>query len=124
MKILILCRLALVFAVLTLTVLLSGCVATVGEYGYYDGGDIGVDYYESYGVDYGGWGPSYYVAPFRDGDHHRRDEFRRGDEHRQPSESGHAARTYRSAPASHSMPSIPSRPRSGGSRSHSSPTRR
>ncbi len=122
MKIIILCRLAFVFGVLTLTVLLSGCVSAGGV--YYEGGDIGADYYEYYGADYGGWGPTYYVAPFREGEHHHRDEFRRGGEHHEVSEGGHAPRTYRSAPASRSMPSIPSRPRSGGTRSHSSPTKR
>jgi hypothetical protein len=94
-----------VFVVLTLTVLLSGCFFPGG--GYYDGGDIGAGYYEPSGVVYGGWGPSYHVAPFRGGDH-------------PPARSGggHAsAPAYKSAPASHSMPSIPSRSRSGGSRS-------
>lgn len=111
MKILLLRRLGLVFAILTLWVLLPGCVATVGEYGYYDGGDIGVTYYEPPVVEYGGWGPNYYVAPFRGGE--RRED---GERHT-TSDGGHATRTYRSAPASHAMPSIPSRSRSGGSRS-------
>lgn len=111
MNILLLRRLGLVFAVLTLTVFLLGCVATVGEYGYYDGGDIGAAYYESSDVEYGGWGPNYYVAPFRAGDHHHD-----GERHI-TSGGGHAARAYRAAPATHSMPSIPSRSRSGGSRS-------
>ena len=31
--------------------------------------DIGAGYYEPSGVDYGGWGPGYHVAPFRGGDH-------------------------------------------------------
>ena len=112
MKILLLRRLALPFVVVTLTVLLSGCVATVGEYGYYDGGDIGATYYEPPVVEYGDWGPNYYVAPFRGGE--RRHE---GESHI-TIEGGHAARSYRSAPASHAMPSIPSRSRSGGSQSH------
>ncbi len=82
----------------------SGCVGSVGGYGY-DG--YGVDYYEPYGADYGGWGPGYRVGPVRGGDH-------RPD--RGPGRSaGHA---YRSAPASHAMPSIPSRSRSGGGRRH------
>ncbi len=120
MKIILLCRLALVFGGLTLTVVLSGCLA--GGV-YYNGGDIGADYYEYYGPDYDVWGPTYYVAPFREGEHHRHDEFRRG-EHRESGEGGHAGRTYRSAPASRSVPSIPSRPRSGGARSHSGPTKK
>ena len=105
MKIILLRWLALVFVVLTLTVLLSGCVLTGGGYGYNDGGGIGAAYYESPGVEYGGWGPGYQVAPFRGGDRH------------QTSGGGHTStRAYRSAPASHSMPSIPSKSRSGGSR--------
>ena len=98
--------LLLAFVVWTLTVLLSGCVLTGGGYGYDDGGGIGAAYYEPHGADYGGWGPGYQVAPFRDGDHHP------------TSGGGHApAQAYRSAPASHSMPSIPSKSRSDGSRS-------
>src|SRR5208337_4200369 len=88
-------------------VLLSGCAFTVGGYGYDDGGAIGAAYYEPYGVDYGGWGHDYHVAPVRRGDN------------RPTSGGGHvSAHAYRSAPASHSMPSIPSQSRSGGSRSH------
>ena len=115
-KIILLRWLMLAFVVLTLTVLLSGCVVTGGGYGYYDGGDIGVTYYESSDVEYGGWGPGYHVAPFRDGD---RDHRLRGDDRRQTSGGGHAsAPAYRPAPASRAMPSIPSKPRSGsGSRS-------
>lgn len=111
MNILLLRWLGLAFVVLTLTVLLSGCVLVGGEYGYYDDGDIGVTYYEPPVVEYGGWGHSYYVAPFY-GDEHRHEV-----EHHTTSRGGHTARAYRSAPASHSMPSIPSRSRSGGSRS-------
>jgi hypothetical protein len=97
--------LALAFVGSTLTVLLSGCILPDGGYDY-GGGGIGAAYYEPYGVDYGGWGSGYQVAPFRGGDH-------------RPTGGGsHAsARAYRPAPASHSMPSIPSRSRSGGSRS-------
>jgi hypothetical protein len=91
---------ALAFVGLTLTVVLSGCILPGGGYGY------GGEYYEPYGVDYGGWGPDYRVAPFRGGDHHP------------GGEGGHgSAHAYRAAPASHSMPSIPSSSRSGGSRS-------
>jgi hypothetical protein len=81
----------------------SGCVGPIGGYGYAD--QMGVDYYEPYGVDYGGWGPGYQVGPFRDG-HHRPGG---GGER----SSGHA---YRAAPASHAMPSLPSGARSGGGR--------
>lgn len=57
MKISLLRWLGLVFVILTLTFLLSGCVATVGDYGYYD--DIGVTYYGPSVIEYGGWGPTY-----------------------------------------------------------------
>jgi hypothetical protein len=100
-NILLLRRLVLAFVVLILTVLLSGCFFPGG--GYYDGEDIGPGYYEPYGVVYGGWGPDYHVAPFRGGEHQR-----------PTSGGGHTpTRAYRSAPASHSMPSIPSKSRSG-----------
>jgi hypothetical protein len=85
------------------TLLSSGCV-TGG--GYADGVGIGVDYYEPYRPDYGGWGPGYRVAPFRGGDH--------GPGHGDFHPAGHA---YRSAPPTHSIPSIPSHSRSGGGRS-------
>ncbi|MFZ3324193.1 MAG: hypothetical protein WA190_17595 [Usitatibacter sp.] len=90
--------------------LLSSCVAPEGDYGSgygYDSGvgvGIGLDYYEPYGAFYGGWGPGYHVAPYYRGHEERRDY------------SHPAPRTYRPAPASHSMPSIPSHARSGGSR--------
>jgi hypothetical protein len=103
-KLLLRCLGMLVFVVLTLTVLLSGCFWPGG--GYYDGEDFGPGYYEPSGVVYGGWGPGYHVAPFRGGEHQR-----------PTSGGGHAStRAYRSAPASHAMPSIPSKSRSGGGR--------
>lgn len=95
------------FVVGTLTVLSAGCILSDGGYGYDDGG-YGAAYYEQpYGADYGGWGPGYYVAPFR------------GGHHRPPDGGVHAsAHAYRSAPASRSMPSLPSHGGggSGGSR--------
>ena len=100
--------LVLAFMLCMLTVLLFGCFVPVGGYGYDDGGDIGGAYYEPFGYDYGGWGPGYHVAPYRGGDH------------RPVSGGGHTARAYRSAPASRSMPSIPSHARSGGSHSSGS----
>jgi len=78
---------------------LAACVFADGGYGYDDGG-TGAGYYEPYGTVYGGWGPDYGVAPFRDGGH-------RGN-------YGNAAHAYRSAPASHAMPSLSSRSRSEG----------
>ena len=91
--------LALAFGVGTLTILLAGCIVPDGEYGYDDGVSDGVDYYEPYGVVYGGWGPGYHVAPYR------------GGRPRRPDGGGHP---YRPAPASHPMPSLPSH--SGGGR--------
>jgi hypothetical protein len=89
------------FSALTLAIglcagVLSGCVAEGGGYGYNDNVAVGVglDYYEPYGAVYGGWGPGYRVAPFRGGDYH--------------GVRGGAGHAYRSAPASHAMPSIPS----------------
>jgi len=107
-KLLLRCLGMLVFVVLMLTVLLSGCFWPGG--GYYDGEGIGAGYYAPSVVEYGGWGPGYQVAPFRGGDY------------RPTGGGGHAsAHTYRSAPASHSTPSIPSGSRSSGGRggSHS-----
>ena len=97
---------AVVTAAGLFAVILAGCVVPVGG-GYEDGGvaiGLGVDYYEPYGAVYGGWGPGYRVAPYRGGDYRQE----RGGER--------ASHAYRSAPASHSMPTIPSRSRSGGSR--------
>jgi len=96
----------LAFVVGTLTVLSSGCVVPGGGYGYDASAGIGVGYYEPYGADYGGWGPGYQVAPYRGG-------------YNRPGGGGGnpAPHAYRSAPASHAMPSIPSGSRSGGSRS-------
>jgi hypothetical protein len=95
-------------AVALFTAFSSGCAVTGDGYGYgYDGNvDVGLDYYEPYGGYYGGWGPGYRVGPYREGGDHRPDQ---GGGHAPP----HA---YRPAPASHSMPSIPSRGGSGGSR--------
>lgn len=93
------------------TVLSSGCVVPDGGYGYGGGVAVGVDYYEPYGANYGGWGPGYQVGPFRGGGH----------------PAGHGgSHAYRSAPASHPMPSIPSHSapsRSGRSRSDDSRSR-
>jgi hypothetical protein len=88
----------------SLTIPLSACVEP-GGYGYDDGVGVGVDYYEPYGAFYGGWGGGYQVGPY--GDHGHRNEGARG---------GQSAHSYRSAPASRSVPSIPSRGGGGGSR--------
>jgi hypothetical protein len=91
-----------ILVVIGVCALLSGCLA--GGYGY----SSGPGYYESGGVDYGGWGGGYRVGPNRGGDHEERGVV--------AASHGHA-----SAPASRSAPSIPSGSRAGGSRggSHS-----
>lgn len=81
-----------------------GCVAD-GGYAYPGTVGVGVDYYEPYGAVYGGWGPGYYVGPVRDG-------------YRGSDRAGYApgSHSYRSAPTSGSVPSIPRGARSGGAR--------
>lgn len=84
----------------------AACVAAGG----YDRGasvGYGVDFYEPYGYDYGGWGPGYRVGPpRRESDRGGRGEARGRDE-------GHAAPhpAYRPAPPSRSMPSLPTHSR-------------
>ena len=78
----------------------SGCVGTVGGYGYQNDGYNGMDYYNTGGGYYGGgWGGNYHVGPPRGGEQHRHDD------------GNASAHAYRPAPASHAMPSIPSSPR-------------
>lgn len=89
-------RSATVVAIASFLTFPSGCVVAP-DGGYYSGynGYYGPypGYYEPYGVFYGGWGPDYYVAPYR---------FRDGGGH-----SWHGA----GHSFSHAMPSIPSRSR-------------
>jgi hypothetical protein len=86
-----------------LLIMPTGCavegVGYSGSYGY----SYGADYYEPFGFDYGGWGNSYYVGPYRSGG------FRGGDH------GSHAGtHAFRPAPGSHGVPSIPSGSRGGG----------
>ena len=104
MTLLILRRTAIALFIGGCAALPSACVAPGGGYSYDNGVDVGVDYYEPYGGDYGGWGSGYQVGPYRDGGH-RGGERGRG---------GSGPHTYRPAPASRPMPSIPSGSRSGG----------
>ena len=97
---------AFTVAAVAWTFLSAGCIMSDGGYGYDGGGAVGVGYYEPFGMDYGGWGPGYQVAPYRGGR-------REGGERR----SGGGGHAYRSAPASRSMPSLP-HAGSGGTRSH------
>ena len=113
MNILFLRWLVRAFVIGTLTVLSAGCVLSDGGYGYDDGGGVGAAYYEPYGVEYGGWGPGYQVAPFRGGDHRSRGGV------------GHAsAHAFRPAPASRPMPSLPSHSSGGHGGGNSSGGRR
>jgi hypothetical protein len=50
---------ATAFAIGLFGLLLSGCVVPGAGYGYDNGG-----YYQPYGVNYGGWGSGYQVAPY------------------------------------------------------------
>src|ERR1035437_6202100 len=98
------------FIVGTLTILLAGCIVPYGDRGYDGDVGVGVSYYEPVGVEYGGWGPGYQVAPFRGGDHRPNGGGGHGSQH-----------NYKSAPASRSIPSLPSHGSGGGrggSRSH------
>ncbi len=80
-------------------ILISGCAA-----GYYE--SYGAAYYEPAGGYYDYWGPGYYVAPYHheyfEREHHER-EFH---EHGRP-EGGYRP-SYRPAPATRPIPSIPS----------------
>lgn len=108
MNILPLRRICAAFALSLPLLLPSGCVVTDGGYGYVysDGLGIRLDYYEPHGYfPRGGWGPGYWVAPFR-GSH-------RGADH----PGGYRSpRAFRHAPLSRPVPSIPSHPRGRPSR--------
>jgi len=89
----------------------AGAVGVSGGYAdpYWGGPAYGYDL-DYYGppVIYGGWGPQYYVAPPRWGEHpHGFSGPPRGDGQRPQ---------FRPAPPGRSMPSIPSGPRGGGRR--------
>jgi hypothetical protein len=90
-------------------VLAHGCVLEGGGIAVGAAAPYGFDYYEPPGVFYGGWGPDYYVAPFRDHDHDR--HFERGPAFR---EGRAGPRAFRAAPAGRAIPSIPTGPRFGG----------
>jgi hypothetical protein len=88
------------------TFLLASCAATNGGYASSTDVHIGVDYYDPWFGDYGGWGPGYRVGPPR-----RimpRPDFDGG---RPPHGAG-----YRPAPGAHPIPTIPSRPHPRGPR--------
>jgi hypothetical protein len=97
--------------IMLLAALSLGCVAEGGYYGAAPA--YGVDYYGPYGYDYGAWGPSYLVAPYRDRDHDR--GFDR-DRRRAVERGREAPHAFRAAPAGRAVPSVPSvaRPAAGG----------
>ncbi len=90
-----------------LTIAPTGCAVDGVGYGGGGGYGYGADYYEPYGG-YGGWGDGYFVGPYRNGGYRGGD---RGGDHGGDRGGSHA---FRSAPASHGMPSIPSGARGGG----------
>jgi hypothetical protein len=85
---------------------LSGCIATVGDYDRRGEGGYGVGYYEPYGDVYGGWPSGYHVGPPR-GDRARETQSRPA---RESSRSSKPA--YRPAPESRPLPTLPSKRRS------------
>ncbi len=74
-----------------------------------DGGYVGVAY-EPPGYEYGGWGPRYYVAPPRGGEHRDEHAGERGGEHRAEPPRPAPPRSYRPVAPSRPAPSIPTRP--------------
>jgi hypothetical protein len=98
-------RLAAVLMLSPLLLLPLGCAVGVGD-GYGGNVGIGLDYYEPFGFDYGGWGPGYNIGPPLGGGRTGRGNPGRGG----------PGRGYRPAPGGHAMPSIPSGGRSGGAR--------
>jgi hypothetical protein len=91
----------------------SGCIMSDGGYGYDEGGYAGPGYYDSFGVEYGDWGPGYRVAPFRGGDHHRNWNDHRGGGGTRPGGIGGHSGGPSYHPAAGSRPT-PSLPRGGG----------
>jgi hypothetical protein len=93
-------RTLLIGAALASCAALAACAVEGAGYG---GPDVGVgyvgDFYEPYGYAYGDWAPGYRVGPPRDRDH---------------APQGRAPQGR--APQGRAAPSIPTRPRSGGSR--------
>lgn len=90
------------FLLALVLLLAAGCVAD-GGYGYPPAVSVGVglDYYEPWGFDYGGWGPRYHVGPPREGMRPHGDA------------TGHG---FRPAPPGRAMPSIPTMPHGGARR--------
>lgn len=99
-------RAACVFAVAVPALLSTGCAVSGEAYGY----DDGAAYYQGYAPVYGGWNRDYQVGPVgppREGDHHAE----------APHEGDHRTEAHgepRAGPAPRPVPSIPSRPPSGG----------
>jgi len=105
---------------------LVGC-AVQGDYAYGPHGpasslNIGLDYYEPFGFDYGGWGPGYYLGPPlvspgrgrfpRDGPAPNNRPPNERPPRDGPTHDGDARNhLWRPAPPGHAMPSIPAGPR-------------
>jgi len=85
--------------IILVTLICGACVAPGDRY---VSGSVsyGVDFYEPYGHDYGGWGPGYMVGPPRIGNRHFNAPPISPPRH-----------SYRPALPSRPMPSIPTRPR-------------
>jgi hypothetical protein len=98
-------RLASALLFCPLLALPVGCAVTGDGTNSVGVATFGLDYYEPFGYDYGGWGPGYAVGPFRGGG--ERIGRRGGPSSGQP---------FRSAGPGRSMPSIPTGPRLGGGR--------
>jgi hypothetical protein len=95
-------RPAALIGMVALLVLPAGCAVEGGSaYGPAVSVGVGLDYYEPFGFDYGGWGPGYNVGPPRAG---------------APRGGGAPGRGWRPAPPGRAMPSIPSAPPRGGAR--------
>jgi hypothetical protein len=85
---------------------LTGCAVPDGSQAYYSTDlRIGLDYYDPWFGDYGGWGPGYRVGP-------PRQIMRLPD----PGHDRRPPRGFRPAPGSRPIPSIPSRPHPRGPR--------
>ncbi|HEY6483018.1 MAG TPA: hypothetical protein VIY54_05770 [Steroidobacteraceae bacterium] len=89
----------------------GACVSGPGYVGPADA-DVGygVDYYEPYGYEYGGWGPGYWIGP--PGRYHDHDRGDHGDHDR--GHQGRPAPRYRPAHGGRAAPSIPQGGRHAG----------
>jgi hypothetical protein len=82
----------------------TGCAVTGDGYGYDNGLNVGIGlgYYQPYNSYYGGWDSGYRVAPYRGGGNYRPDRGPRSVPH-----------SFRPAPGTRPVPSIPGNRRPG-----------